>query len=282
MSERAYLNLLQLCLDAPLREERTGTGARSIFGHQMRFDLTQGFPLLTTKKVHFKSVVAELLWFLSGSTNVKHLQEMGCTIWDEWADEHGDLGRIYGHQWRRWNGVSEPIAHQLARPNVLWAEGFDQIKWVISEIKTNPTSRRLIVNAWNPSDHCKPNRAALPPCHVMFQFFVQDGKLSCQLYQRSADVFLGVPFNIASYALLTHLVARECGLDVGEFIWTGGDCHLYENHVEQAELQLERQPHVSPFLNLNLTVKSVFDFGMQDVWLTGYSHYPAIKADVSV
>jgi thymidylate synthase len=270
MSEFNYLDLLAKCLNAPVRDDRTGVGRKSVFGHQMRFDLSQGFPILTTKKVHFKSVVAELLWFLSGSTNVEHLQAMGCTIWDEWADESGELGRVYGHQWRNFGATKR-------------AAGFDQIAWVVNEIKANPNSSRLIVSAWSPVDHCIDGRAALPPCHTLFQFFVQDGKLSCQLYQRSADVFLGVPFNIASYALLTHLVAHCCGLSVGEFVWTGGDCHLYSNHTNQAMLQLSRAVKYMPQLALSAdTPTDIFSIRPEHVQLVGYDPHPAIKADVAV
>ena len=242
------------------KADRTGTGTRSVFGRQMRFNLAEGFPLVTTKKVHFKSVAAELLWFLRGDTNVKWLQEQGCTIWDEWADENGDLGPVYGKQWRDFGGV-------------------DQIKAVIEEIKINPNSRRLIVSAWNVPEL---RYMALPPCHLLFQFYVADGKLSCQLYQRSADVFLGVPFNIASYSLLTHMIAQQCNLDVGEFIWTGGDCHLYGNHMEQAKLQLSRDPRPMPELLFRCKPASIFDYTLDDFVLDGYDPHPAIKAPVAV
>ena len=248
------------------RSDRTGVGTIGLFGLRMEFDLRQGFPLITTKKVHFKSVVAELLWFLSGSTNVRDLQALGCTIWDSWADtETGDLGPVYGHQWRSWPGRN--------------GETVDQITNVVEQIKRDPYGRRHVVSAWNPADI--PDMA-LPPCHCLFQFYVQDGLLSCQLYQRSADLFLGVPFNIASYALLTHMVAAQCGLGVGEFIWVGGDCHIYLNHVDQVEEQLRREPRPFPTLHLNQDVKSVFDYTMDDVVVVGYDPHPAIKAEVAV
>lgn len=263
---KQYLDLLQhVLINGRQKSDRTGTGTRSVFGAQMRFNLSEGFPLVTTKKVHFKSIVAELLWFLSGSTNVKNLQDMGCKIWDEWADDIGRLGPIYGHQWRSWgaNG-SDP--------------GYDQISQVIHSIKTNPDSRRHIVSAWNVEDL---GHMALAPCHTMFQFDVTDDKLSCQLYQRSADLFLGVPFNIASYALLTHMVALECGLEVGDFIWTGGDCHIYNNHVDQIQLQLTRQPMTLPHLVLP-RADSIFDYKPEDFLLIGYQPYDAIKGKVAV
>ena len=246
------------------KTDRTGTGTTSMFGLQMRFDLNEGFPLVTTKKVHTKSVVAELLWMLSGSTNVKDLQAMGCTIWDEWADENGDLGPVYGAQWRSWfddNGAD-----------------IDQIAEVVANIKTNPHDRGHIVSAWNVREV---PYMALRPCHALFQFDVTDGKLSCQLYQRSADMFLGVPFNIASYALLTHMVAQQCGLEVGEFIWTGGDCHIYDNHREQVALQLSREPFYFPVLALRKAA-SIFDYQPSDVEFIGYRHHPAIPAPVAV
>ncbi len=283
--EQQYLDLLTKLLDAPFKGDRTGTGTHSIFGHQMRFDLAQGFPLLTTKKVHFKSVIAELLWFLSGSTNNNDLRAMGCTIWDEWSKEDGSLGAIYGKQWRNFGGgIIETDHYDGETKRYLEQDipGFDQISWVINEIKTNPDSRRLLVSAWNPQDHCVNGKAALPPCHTLFQFFVQDGELSCQLYQRSCDTFLGLPFNIASYALLTHLIAQECGLAVGEFIWTGGDVHLYSNHVDQAKEQLTRKPYPFPKLDLLYEDKSVFEIESNDIGLLAYNYHPAIKAPVAV
>jgi len=247
------------------KTDRTGTGTRSIFGHQMRFDLSQGFPLVTTKKLHTKSIFIELLWFLRGSSNVRWLQERGVSIWDEWADANGDLGPVYGVQWRSW---PTPDGRHI-----------DQISNVLRQIRENPDSRRLIVSAWNVSDI--PNMA-LPPCHAFFQFYVADGKLSCQLYQRSADIFLGVPFNIASYALLTHMVAQQCDLQVGDFIWTGGDCHLYSNHFEQVELQLSRAPHPYPRLNIRRKPASLFEYEYEDFEIVDYQFHPHIKAPVAV
>ncbi|NYT68948.1 thymidylate synthase [Pusillimonas noertemannii] len=247
------------------KTDRTGTGTRSIFGHQMRFDLSQGFPLVTTKKLHTKSIFIELLWFLRGSSNVRWLQERGVSIWDEWADANGDLGPVYGVQWRSW---PTPDGRHI-----------DQISNVLRQIRENPDSRRLIVSAWNVSDI--PNMA-LPPCHAFFQFYVADGKLSCQLYQRSADIFLGVPFNIASYALLTHMVAQQCDLEVGDFIWTGGDCHLYSNHFEQVELQLSRAPHPYPRLNIKRKPASLFEYEYEDFEIVDYQFHPHIKAPVAV
>lgn len=279
---KQYLDLLTHILNTGTdKGDRTGTGTRSVFGHQMRFDLAQGFPLLTTKKVHFRSIAIELLWFLKGDTHVKYLQDNKVTIWDEWATaeqttrfgrQAGDLGAVYGHQWRNF-GASQNA------DNSYNADGFDQISWLINEIKTNPNSRRLIVSGWNPKEA---GEVALPPCHTLFQFFVIDGKLSCQLYQRSADVFLGVPFNIASYALLTHMIAQVCELDVGEFIWTGGDTHLYSNHFEQAKLQLSREPLPLCQLKLNPDIKDIFDFGFDDITIENYQSHPAIKAAVAV
>lgn len=270
---KQYLDLLQHVLtNGKQKSDRTGTGTRSVFGAQMRFDLSQGFPLVTTKKVHFKSVVAELLWFLSGSTNVKDLQAMGCKIWDEWVDEDGKLGPIYGKQWRNW---SNPQTH---RNGMVTDKAIDQIAQVVDSIKANPDSRRHIVSAWNVADI---PRMALAPCHALFQFDVTDGKLSCQLYQRSADLFLGVPFNIASYALLTHMVALECGLQVGDFIWTGGDCHIYNNHMDQINLQLTRQPMTLPHLVLP-RADSIFDYQPDDFLLIGYQPHAAIKGKVAV
>ncbi len=247
------------------KTDRTGTGTRSVFGHQMRFDLSQGFPLITTKKLHTKSIFIELLWFLRGDSNVRWLQEQGVTIWDEWADENGDLGPVYGVQWRSW---PTPDGGHI-----------DQISRLIEQIRQNPDSRRLIVSAWNVADI--PNMA-LPPCHAFFQFYVADGKLSCQLYQRSADIFLGVPFNIASYALLTHMVAQQCGLEPGDFIWTGGDCHLYSNHMEQVALQLARPPYPYPRLNIKRKPDTIFDYRYEDFEIVGYQAHPHIKAPVAV
>ena len=263
---RQYLDLLERILREGVRkDDRTGTGTLSVFGHQLRFDLGRGFPLVTTKKLHLKSIVHELLWFLAGDTNVRYLQEQGVRIWDEWADERGDLGPVYGQQWRSW-----PAADGAA---------VDQIADVIGEIRKNPNSRRLIVSAWNPAEVKK---MALPPCHCLFQFYVAEGRLSCQLYQRSADVFLGVPFNIASYALLTHMVAQVTALAPGEFIHTFGDAHLYLNHLEQAELQLSRAPRALPRLKLNPAITDIFAFRYEDVAFEGYDPHPAIKAKVAV
>ena len=265
---RQYHDLLRLVLDhGRPRNDRTGTGTLSVFGAQTRFDLRPdgpGFPLLTTKKLHIKSIIYELLWFLRGDTNVRYLNEHGVTIWDEWADEKGELGRVYGAQWRDWRGAN--------------GVRVDQIDNVITQIKSNPQSRRLIVSAWNPAEV---DQMALPPCHVLFQFYVADGRLSCQLYQRSADLFLGVPFNIASYALLTHMMAAQSGLAVGEFIWTGGDCHIYDNHVEQVRTQLGRDPR--PYPELFLAQRdSIFDYTYDDVVVKNYDPHPAIKAPVAV
>ena len=270
---RQYLQLLSHVLEnGSDRSDRTGTGTRSVFGWQMRFDLNRGFPLVTTKKLHLKSIVHELIWFLRGDTNIGYLKEHGVRIWDEWADENGDLGPVYGEQWRAWRTADGGVV--------------DQIAWVIDEIGRNPDSRRLIVNAWNVGELPK---MALMPCHTLFQFYVapstgsgQAGKLSCQLYQRSGDIFLGVPFNIASYALLTHMVAQVCGLGVGDFVHTLGDAHLYDNHVEQARLQLGREPLPPPRLVLNPDVHSVFDFKFEDIAIEGYQSHPAIKAAVAV
>ena len=246
------------------KSDRTGTGTRSIFGHQMRFDLADGFPLVTTKKVHLKSIVNELLWFLRGDSNVAWLHEHGVSIWDEWADENGELGPVYGVQWRSWPTPS--------------GEHIDQITQTVETLRSNPDSRRIIVSAWNVADI---PQMALAPCHAFFQFYVADGKLSCQLYQRSADMFLGVPFNIASYALLTHMMAQQAGLDVGEFVWTGGDCHIYDNHVDQVTEQLGREPLPLPTLKLNKR-DSIFDYTFEDVEIVDYQHHPAIKAPVAV
>ncbi len=261
-----YLNFLGHIMDHGAEKgDRTGTGTRSVFGYQMRFNLHDGFPLVTTKKLHTKSIVHELLWFLSGDTNVKYLNENGVTIWDEWADENGDLGPTYGRQWRSWTAPDGSV--------------IDQLGSVVEEIKRNPDSRRLIVSAWNVSEL---DKMALSPCHVLFQFYVADGRLSCQLYQRSADAFLGVPFNIASYALLTHMVAHQCGLEPGEFIWTGGDCHLYNNHLEQARLQLTREPKPLPALIFKRRPPSLFDYRFDDMVFAGYEAHPPIRAEVAV
>ncbi|MFG1414090.1 thymidylate synthase [Xanthobacter sp. VTT E-85241] len=257
--------LLRILAEGVRKEDRTGTGTLSVFGHQMRFDLAEGFPLVTTKKLHLKSIVHELLWFLAGDTNIRYLKENGVSIWDEWADATGDLGPVYGHQWRSWPTPDGGV--------------IDQIAQVISDIKRNPDSRRLIVTAWNPADVPK---MALPPCHCLFQFYVAEGKLSCQLYQRSADVFLGVPFNIASYALLTSMVAQVAGLKAGEFIHTFGDVHLYSNHMEQAREQLSRPLRALPRLVLNPQVRDIFAFRYDDVVIEDYNPHPAIKAPVAV
>jgi len=263
---RQFHELMRHVLDhGAKKSDRTGTGTLSVFGHQMRFDLSEGFPLVTTKKLHLKSIVYELLWFLSGNTNNQWLKERGVSIWDEWAAPDGDLGPVYGYQWRSW-----PASN---------GQHIDQIKEIIQTIKTNPDSRRIIVSAWNVADIPK---MALAPCHAFFQFYVADGKLSCQLYQRSADIFLGVPFNIASYALLTHMVAQQCSLDVGEFIWTGGDCHLYSNHLEQVELQLSRKPYSLPQLKIHRKPDSIFDYQFEDFEIVGYESHPHIKAPVAV
>ncbi|WP_373833322.1 thymidylate synthase [Delftia acidovorans] len=247
------------------KTDRTGTGTRSVFGHQMRFDLSEGFPLVTTKKVHLKSIILELLWFLRGDSNVRWLQERGCTIWNEWAREDGDLGPVYGVQWRNW---PTPDGGHI-----------DQIAEVVKQLKSNPDSRRIIVSAWNVADL---PQMALMPCHAFFQFYVADGKLSCQLYQRSADIFLGVPFNIASYALLTHMLAQQCDLQVGDFVWTGGDCHIYNNHFAQVETQLARQPFAYPTLQIKRRPDSIFGYEYEDFEVVGYQHHEPIKAPVAV
>jgi len=266
MPMEAYHNLLKQIIDQGAKKtDRTGTGTLSLFGTQMRFDLQKGFPLITTKKVHLKSIIIELLWFLKGDTNIGFLKENGVSIWDEWADENGNLGPVYGHQWRNW---PTPDGGHV-----------DQISEVIKQIKNTPDSRRMMVSAWNVSDI--PNMK-LPPCHALFQFYVADGKLSCSLYQRSADFFLGVPFNIASYALLTMMVAQVCDLETGDFVWTGGDTHLYLNHLEQASLQLSRDFRPLPKMEINPAVKSIFDFNYSDFSLLGYDPHPAIKAQVAV
>ena len=263
---REYLNYLQYILDNGTRKvDRTGTGTLSVFGYQMRFNLQQGFPLVTTKKIHTKSVIHELLWFLSGDTNIKYLQDNGVRIWNEWADAAGNLGPVYGKQWRAWQTPDGRTVDQIAN--------------VIQQIKTNPDSRRLLVNAWNVGEI---EQMALPPCHLLFQFYVADGKLSCQLYQRSVDSFLGLPFNIASYALLTHLMAQQCDLNVGDFVWTGGDCHIYTNHLEQVQLQLTREPYPLPQLNLLRKPASIFDYRFEDVEIANYESHPLIKGAVAV
>lgn len=273
---KQYLDLVQHVMENGCQKgDRTGTGTKSVFGYQMRFDLNEGFPMVTTKKLHLKSIIYELLWFLKGDTNIKYLQENGVKIWDAWADANGDLGPVYGHQWRNWN-----------------SEEIDQISELIKELKTNPNSRRMLVSAWNPSvlpdttksfdENVANNKAALPPCHAFFQFYVSDGKLSCQLYQRSADIFLGVPFNIASYALLTMMIAQVCDLEPGEFIHTFGDAHIYNNHFEQLELQLSREPKPLPKMILNPNIKDIFAFDFDDFTLEGYEPHPLIKGSVAV
>ena len=273
---KQYLDLVKHVLEnGNQKGDRTGTGTKSVFGYQMRFDLADGFPMVTTKKLHLKSIIYELLWFLKGDTNIKYLKENGVKIWDAWADENGDLGPIYGHQWRNWN-----------------SEEIDQIADLIKELKANPNSRRMLVSAWNPSvlpdtsisfaENVANNKAALPPCHAFFQFYVADGKLSCQLYQRSADIFLGVPFNIASYALLTMMIAQVCDLKVGEFIHTFGDAHIYNNHFEQLELQLSRKPKSLPKMILNPAIKNIFEFTYEDFTLENYEPHDAIKGSVAV
>ena len=261
-----YEDLLREVLETGhAKGDRTGTGTRSLFGKQIRYDLSEGFPLVTTKRVHTRSIIVELLWFLRGDTNIGYLHEHDVTIWDEWADENGDLGPVYGAQWRSWPTPDGGV--------------IDQITEVVEQIRTNPDSRRLIVSAWNPADI---PAMALAPCHALFQFEVHDGKLSCQLYQRSADLFLGVPFNIASYALLTHMVAQQTDLEVGDFVWTGGDCHIYDNHVEQVERQLSREPFPYPELRLNRRPDSILEYEPEDIEIVGYQHHPGIKAPVAV
>lgn len=260
------MDTLRLVRETGIKKtDRTGVGTLSIFGHQCRYDLREGFPLLTTKKVHLKSIIYELLWFIAGDTNIRYLKEHGVSIWDEWADADGNLGPVYGQQWRSWRTAD--------------GRSIDQLSNVIDTIKHNPDSRRMLVCAWNPGEV---DRMALPPCHCLFQFYVAEGRLSCQLYQRSADLFLGVPFNIASYALLTMMIAQVCGLEAGEFIHTTGDTHLYLNHLEQADLQLSREPRPLPVMHVNPDVKSIFDFRYEDFELTGYDPWPAIKAPVAV
>lgn len=263
---RQYLDLLRLIRTAGVQKtDRTGTGTLSVFGHQMRFDLSQGFPLVTTKKLHIRSIVYELLWFLRGDTNIQYLHDHNVSIWDEWADEHGELGPVYGRQWRTWPAPDGSYIDQISR--------------TVDLIRRNPDSRRIIVSAWNVGEL---DQMALTPCHALFQFWVANGRLSCQLYQRSADVFLGVPFNIASYALLTHMFAQQCDLQAGEFIWTGGDCHLYLNHLEQADLQLSRTPHALPTLHIKRRPASIFEYQFEDFEIAGYEAHPSIKAPIAV
>ena len=263
---KQYLDYLQYILDHGVhKEDRTGTGILSVFGQQMRFNLREGFPLLTTKKLYYKGIFHELCWFLSGDTNIQYLKDNNVKIWDAWADADGNLGPVYGKQWRAWEAADGRI--------------IDQITQVVNEIKANPNSRRLIVNAWNVGDV---DKMALPPCHLLFQFYVADKKLSCQLYQRSADSFLGVPFNIASYALLTHMMAQQCDLDVGDFVWTGGDCHIYLNHLEQVKLQLTRAPHALPQLQFKRRPASLFDYQFDDIDILNYEAHPHIKGEVAV
>ena len=273
---KQYHELIKHVLEnGTVKKDRTGTGTKSVFGYQMRFDLSEGFPMVTTKKLHLKSIVYELLWFLKGDTNIKYLQQNGVRIWNEWADENGDLGPVYGYQWRNWNG-----------------DEIDQISEIIETLKNNPDSRRMLVSAWNPSvlpdtgksfsDNVANGKAALPPCHAFFQFYVADGKLSCQLYQRSADIFLGVPFNIASYALFTMMMAQACGLEAGNFVHTFGDAHIYSNHQEQIELQLSRDPKPLPKMILNPDIKNIFDFTFDDFTLVDYEHHPHIKGAVAI
>lgn len=263
---RQYLDLMRHVLERGARKtDRTGTGTLSVFGWQMRFDLAEGFPLVTTKKLHLKSIVHELLWFLRGETNIRYLRENGVSIWDEWADENGDLGPVYGAQWRAWRAADGRTVDQIAR--------------TVELLRTDPDSRRILVSAWNAGEL---ERMALTPCHALFQFHVTDGRLSCQLYQRSADVFLGVPFNIASYSLLTHMLAQQCGFEVGEFIWTGGDCHLYLNHLEQAREQLGREPRPLPRLAFRRRPESIFDYGYEDFEFLDYQPHPAIRAPIAV
>jgi len=261
-----YLDYLSYILhNGTKKDDRTGTGTISVFGYQMRFNLKEGFPIVTTKKMHLRSVIHELLWFLRGDTNIKYLKENGVSIWDEWADANGNLGPVYGKQWRRWGTADGRV--------------IDQVSNVIEQIKSNPDSRRLLVSAWNVGEL---DKMALAPCHVLFQFYVAEGKLSCQLYQRSADSFLGVPYNITSYALLTHMVAQQCNLDVGEFIWTGGDCHIYLNHLEQVNLQLTREPYPTPDLTIRRKPSSVFEYKFEDFEITNYQSHPRITAPIAV
>jgi len=273
---KQYLDLVRHVLEnGNQKEDRTGTGTKSVFGYQMRFDLSEGFPMVTTKKLHLKSIIYELLWFLKGDTNIKYLQENGVRIWNEWADDEGNLGPVYGHQWRNWN-----------------SDGIDQIQEVIQTLKNNPDSRRMLVSAWNPSvlpdtsdsfaENVSNGKAALPPCHAFFQFYVSDGKLSCQLYQRSADIFLGVPFNIASYALLTMMMAQVCGYEAGDFVHTFGDAHIYNNHIEQLELQLSRTPKTLPKIVINPNKKNILNFVYEDFTLVDYNPHPHIKGSVAI
>lgn len=271
---KQYQDLLKACLHGEPKEDRTGTGTRSIFGYQMRFNLQDGFPILTTKRIHFKSVVHELLWFISGDTNIQYLRDNGVSIWNNWADENGDLGPTYGHQWRHCPTYKE-IEDNLYIPG----REIDQLRQVIRDIKKTPDSRRLIVSSWNPA---AVSEMALPPCHCLYQFYVNNGKLSCQLYQRSADVGLGVPFNIASYALLTHMVAQVCDLQVGDFIHTFGDVHIYKNHTNALQEQLKREPRSLPILKLNTVIKNIDDFRYEDIEIVGYNPYPHIRLEVSV
>lgn len=263
---KEYLDMMRHVREnGTFKEDRTGTGTYSVFGHQMRFDLSKGFPMVTTKKLHLRSIIHELLWFLNGDTNIKYLKDNGVRIWDEWADENGDLGHVYGYQWRSW---PTPDGRHI-----------DQISQVVEQIKNTPDSRRIIVSAWNVGEL---DNMALPPCHAFFQFYVADGKLSCQLYQRSADIFLGVPFNIASYSLLVHMMAQQCDLEVGDFVWTGGDVHLYSNHLEQADLQLTREPLPLPQLKIARKPESIFDYKFEDFIIEGYESHEHIKAPVAV
>tara|TARA_B100001027_G_scaffold139483_1_gene96909 strand:- start:5615 stop:6439 length:825 start_codon:yes stop_codon:yes gene_type:complete len=273
---KQYLDLLKHIKDNGVeKKDRTGTGTISVFGYQMRFNLQDGFPLITTKKLHLRSIVHELIWFINGETNIKYLKDNGVTIWDEWADKNGDLGPVYGYQWRNWN-----------------SDGIDQLSDVIKSLKTNPLSRRMIVTAWNPNiipdikksfeENVKDGKAALPPCHAFFQFYVSENKLSCQMYQRSADVFLGVPFNIASYSLLTHMIAQVCGYEIGDFIHTFGDTHIYLNHLDQVQLQLTREPMPLPTLKLNKKVNNIEDFKFEDIEILNYNSHPPIKGKISV
>lgn len=263
---KQYLSLMQEILETGAQKtDRTGTGTLSLFGRQMRFDLAEGFPLVTTKKLHLRSIIYELLWFLNGDTNIKYLKDNGVSIWDEWADENGELGPVYGHQWRSWPGPE--------------GRSIDQITQVLDQIRQKPDSRRHIVTAWNPAEV---DKMALPPCHALFQFYVADGKLSCQLYQRSADFFLGVPFNIASYALLTHMFAQQCDLEPGEFVWTGGDVHLYTNHIDQTRLQLTREPYALPSLVIKRKPESIFAYRFEDFEIVNYQAHPSIKAPIAV
>lgn len=263
--EQYHQLLKHILANGNKKEDRTGVGTLSVFGYQMRFDLSKGFPLVTTKKLHLKSIIYELLWFLNGDTNIKYLKDHGVSIWDEWADENGNLGPVYGYQWRSWPGRN--------------GEKIDQISKLIDQLKSKPDSRRHIVTAWNPADV---DKMALPPCHALFQFYVADGKLSCQLYQRSCDTFLGLPFNIASYALLVHMIAQQCDLEAGDFVWTGGDVHIYNNHVDQVNLQLGREPFSLPQLNIRRKPSSIFDYQFEDFEIQNYQAHPSIKAPIAV